>query len=216
MLIVNFKTYPQASGEGALKMAKMIYEEGLSRNVETVSCPQVVDLRGVSESTKGQVWAQHVDFVERGRATGWFPPEVAQEAGASGVLLNHSEHRLSSDDLAGVHKRCRDIGLITLIFADGLEEAKRVSELSPNFVGYEPPELVGSTETSVAKSRPEVIRDVVEALPDTKIIVGAGVKDSNDVRVSMELGAVGVALASSVIKAQDPYGVLSELMEGFG
>ena len=47
-----------------------------------------------------------------------------------------------------------------------------------------------------------------------KLLVGAGVKNGEDVRLAIELGAKGVLLASGVTKASDPKAVLLDLASG--
>lgn len=214
MIFVNFKTYREASGESAVSLAKTIFEVSKSSGVEMVACPQTVDLREVAK-VGCSVWAQHVDGQGRGRATGWMPPEVAKEAGATGTLLNHSEHKLSVGILGETLVRCKEAGLTTLVFADAPQEALMVAEFTPNFLAYEPPELIASPDTSVARSKPEIIEDVVKAIPNIPILVGAGVKDSQDVRISLERGAKGVGFSSAVILSQDPRKVLEDLATRF-
>lgn len=215
MIFVNFKTYDASSTKKATSLAHKACDVSNDLKVEIIVCPQAVDLKEVVEVSDHEVWAQHVDYFERGRATGWFPAEVAKEVGAKGTLLNHSEHKLDFDILQKTVKRCKEVGLKTLIFADSLEEAKKVSQLKPDWIGYEPPELVGSKTTSVARSKPDVIEKIVKALPETKILVGAGVKDQEDVRVSLERGAKAVGVASAVVLSDNPEAVLQDLASGF-
>lgn len=215
MIFVNFKTYKDASGDNAIKLASTMYDVAGESGIEIISCPQAVDLREVVGASNHPVWAQHVDAEERGRATGWLPPEIAKETGAEGTLLNHSEHKLSVGQLGEAMSRCKEIGLKTLVFADSVEEAKIVAKFKPDFIGYEPPELVGSKTTSVALSKPDVIEKVVKALPDFKILVGAGIKSRDDIVISLKRGAKGVVPSSAVVKAQDPKKVLEDLVSGF-
>ena len=215
MIVVNFKTYQQASGEAAVKLTHSICDCAGETGVEIIVCPQAVDLRKVVAVSDHPVWAQHVDAVERGRVTGWFPPEVAKESGAVGTLLNHSEHKLSVGQLGETLARCKESGLKTLVFADSVEEAKVVSKFKPDYIGYEPPELVGSKTTSVARSKPDVIEKVVKAIADIPIFVGAGIKDKNDVLVSLKRGAKGVVPSSAVVLAKNPKKVLEDLAKGF-
>ncbi len=215
MIFVNFKTYKESSGKNAIDLAKTINDVSGNTGVEIVSCPQAVDLREVVKAASHPVWVQHVDVAERGRATGWFPPEIAKEAGAKGVLINHSEHKLSVGQLGETMTRCRDVGLETLVLADTVEEAKAAAKFQPDWIGYEPPELIASKTTSVARSKPEVLECVVKAIPEVPILVGAGIKDKNDVLVSIKRGAKGIVLSSAVIKAENPQKVLEDLAEGF-
>lgn len=215
MIFVNFKTYPQATGANALKIAQAIKSVSEETGVDIIACPQLVDIYEVSKILPGKTWTQHVDFVARGQATGWLPVEVAKESGAAGTFLSHSEHKLPFDVIARTVEQCKITGLKTLLFTDSVEVGKQLSSLSPDYISYEPGELIASKETSVAKAKADVITSIVNLIPNVPIIVGAGVKDQNDVRVSVELGAKGVALASSVILAEDPKVVLKDLARGF-
>lgn len=215
MIIVNLKTYKEGSGPNALNLAKIISKVARESGVEIIICPQQVDFKEVVVSTDFAVWAQHVDSVTRGKTTGWFPPEIAKELGATGTLLNHSEHKITFEELKKTIFRCREIGLKVAAIANSLEEAKKVSELEPDFLGYEPPEFVGSTTTSVAMAKPEVIKAVVDAVSPLKVLVGAGVHREEDIIVSRKLGAVGVILATDVVLAQNPEKELRKLVEGF-
>jgi triosephosphate isomerase len=190
MFLVNFKTYSESTGNNSLELLRDMEDIASEFDTKLIACPQAVDLRDVVEkSDKVKVWSQHVDPPKRGRATGWLTPELVKECGAQGSLLNHSEHKLSVGVLGETVARCREVGLKVLIFADSVEEAKMAAQFKPDYVSYEPPELVGSKDSSVAKAKPEIIKNIVEAVPDIPIIVGAGVKDVEDVRVSLKLGA---------------------------
>lgn len=216
MFIINFKTYKEASGENAKRLVQVIDEVVMeNKNVSFVSCPQAVDIRNCVSIANHKIWMQHVDSGERGRQTGFVPVEIAKEIGAVGTLLNHSEHKLSVGVLGETMARCKEIGLKTLVFADGLEEAVMVSKFQPDFIGYEPPELVGSKETSVSKSKPEVIEKVVKEVQSAPIIVGAGVKEKQDVEVALKLGAKGIAIASAVVLADDQKKIINELTSSF-
>lgn len=215
MIVVNFKTYKEASGKNAIQLAQTICVVAGDTGVEIISCPQAVDLKEVVKASDHPVWVQHIDATPRGRATGWLPAEIAKEAGAEGTLLNHSEHKLSVGQLGETLVRCKEVGLKTLVFADSVEEAKVVAKFKPDYIGYEPPELIASKTTSIARSKPEVIEKVVRALPSAKILVGAGIKDKSDVEISLKRGAMGIVPSSAVVLAKNPKEVLRDLAEGF-
>ncbi len=76
---------------------------------------------------------------------------------------------------------------------------------------------MGSKTTSVAKEKPEVISQAVtlaraKGIP---LIVGAGIKSMEDVQKSVELGAAGIAVASSIVVSENPRQEIMELIEGF-
>jgi len=214
MILINFKTYLQSTDQLGKALAQKLDDVAANSKVPIVICPQAFDLKDMLSFNHLKVWLQHVDPESQGQATGFIVPEIAKQIGAAGVVLNHSEHKLEFELLQKTVKRAREANLKILIFAADPAEAKKVSDLQPDFIGYEPPELIGSQDTSVAEAKPEVISKVVEAV-DTPVLVGAGVKNSKDVKVCLERGAAGVALASGIVKAEDPAAVLADLLSAF-
>lgn len=215
MLFINFKTYKESSGASSVTLANSAFDLSKEFGVPMIVCPNLTDMKDIARIYGGGTWAQHCDFDERGRATGWLPPELLKEIGVTGVVLNHSEHKLPFENLKKIVERVRNLDLKVLVFADSLEESVAVSALTPDWIGYEPPELVASKDTSVARSKPEVIEKVVKAVPNVPILVGAGVKSQEDVRVSLKLGARGIGVASGVVLAPDQKSAIRDLLMGF-
>jgi len=218
MIFVNYKTFEEGSGPKALLLTKVLEGVAKESQVKIIPVVQTIDAESVISSTTIEVWIQHVDPVSYGAHTGWTLPEEAARVGVSGVFLNHSEHKFDDfDALKTANEKATSINLKTLIFAGSLEELKKIIGLTPTYVAYEPPELVGSTTTSVAQSQPEIISQAVEIAKSAglPLIVGAGIHSTDDVRKSLELGAVGVAVATDVVKAVNPQKELTELTEGF-
>ena len=218
MIFVNYKIYEEATGERAVSLTKILEGVAQEARIKIIPVVQAADIKEVVASTTLEVWTQKIDPVEFGAHTGSIIPEAVLEDGALGTFLNHSEVKFASfDDLASAADRAKEVGLKTLIFAKDLNELKNVCSLNPNFVAYEPPELIGSTSVSVAQARPEIISQAHEIANAAGIplIVGAGVHSQEDVRKSLELGAVGVAVATDIVKAEDPRQELLDLVEGF-
>lgn len=218
MIFINYKTYEEGSGEKALLLTKKLEEVAHESQVKIIPVVQAIDAEMVLSFTTLEVWIQHVDPFNYGSHTGWVIPEEVAKIGISGVFLNHSEHKFSDfESLKIANEKAKEVNLKTLIFAGNLEELKSVITLKPTFVAYEPPELIGSVDTSVARSQPEIISQASEIarISGEPLVVGAGVSSMEDIRKSLELGAVGVALATAVVKAPDPKAKLLELVEGF-
>lgn len=217
MIFVNFKTYEQGSGQKAIALTKILEEVAHVTQVKIIPVVQIIDAEMVVNSTSLEVWIQHIDPVSYGPYTGWTLPEEAIRIGLRGVFLNHSEHKFSDWELGKAVARCREVDLKTTVFAGNLDELKQVLELKPTYVAYEPPELIGSTEISVAEAAPEVIAkaSVLAKEAGVPLIVGAGINSREDVKKSLELGAVGVAVATDVVKAEDPRREIEDLTEGF-
>lgn len=218
MIFVNYKAYEEASGERAVALTKILEEVAHETQVKIIPVVQIIDAEMVIASTTLEVWIQHVDPIAFGAHTGWTLPEEAAKIGVSGVFLNHSEHKFDNfDNLYAANEKAMAANLKTLIFATDLTELRKVCDLAPTYVAYEPAELVGSTTTSVAEARPEIISQASEiakgfGLP---LVVGAGIHSQEDIRKSLSLGAVGFAVATDIVKAADPKRELLDLVEGF-
>jgi triosephosphate isomerase len=51
VILVNFKTYKEASGKNAISLAHTIRDVATDTGVEIISCPQAVDLREVVKAS---------------------------------------------------------------------------------------------------------------------------------------------------------------------
>jgi triosephosphate isomerase len=218
MIFVNYKAYEEGTGARAISLTKIIEEVVRETQIKIIPAVQSTDIKEIVGSTTLEIWAQKIDAVEPGAHTGAIIAESVLEDGAAGTFLNHSEARFETfDELAKASDRAKSVGLKTLIFAKDLEELKNICSLTPTFVAYEPPELIGSISTSVAKAQPEIISKAVEIAKTASLplIVGAGVHEMFDVKKSLEMGATGVAVATDIVKATDPKKELLDLVEGF-
>jgi triosephosphate isomerase len=213
VIIVNFKTYRQATGYRAINLARTCRRVMDDTGIRIVAVPQVADLRNCVE-TGAECWVQHVDPVEPGKNTGWITMEDVEEAGAMGTLLNHAEHKLDTGVLEKTMQLIAGRAFEGCICAADLEEVKKVAELRPNYIAYEPPELIGNTEKSVASEKPEVIEKAVQ-MSQYPILIGAGVHSADDVKVGLRLGARGILVSTDVVLAEAPETRLRELATAF-
>jgi triosephosphate isomerase len=212
-IIVNFKLYEQATGESAVELAKIHEKVAKDTGASIGVAVCALDLARVCEAVSIPVFAQHVDPVSYGSGTGHILPDLVKEYGAYGTLLNHAEYKLESETLRKSIEMAREVGLYTVVCADTPEEGRRISEFLPDLIAVEPPELIGG-DISVSRAEPLIVEKAVELIGENRVLVGAGVKDGEDVRIALSLGAVGVLLASGVTKASDPYSVLLDLVSG--
>lgn len=218
MIFVNYKTYEQGSGANAVALTKILEEVARVAQVKIIPVVQIIDAEMVIASTTLEVWIQHVDPIGYGAHTGWTLPEEAAKIGVSGVFLNHSEHKFDNfDNLYLANEKAMTANLRTLIFASDILELNRICDLAPTYAAYEPAELVGSTTTSVTEAKPEIILQAVEVSKSFSLplVVGAGIHSQEDIRKSLEMGAVGFAVATDIVKAEDPKKELLDLVEGF-
>ena len=218
MIFVNYKAYEEGTGEKAIALTKILESVAHETQIKIIHVVQAPDMKEIVSSTTLEVWTQKVDAVEFGAHTGSIVAEAVVEDGAIGTFLNHSEMRFTNfDELAKASDRAKTAGLKTLIFANDIQELKNITSLSPTYLAYEPAELVGSSTVSVSSAKPEIIKEAAEIakLAGIPLIVGAGIRSIDDIRKSLELGAVGFAVASSILKSQDPRKEIMELTEGF-
>ncbi len=215
-LIINLKTYEESSGKSALKIAKICNElkrDAAKRGVEIVLCPQLLDLRWVVEE-KVSVYSQHVDDYNYGAHTGYVVPNAVKKAGAKGTLINHSEHRLNLKKIEEEVKIAKKLGLEVCVCARDAAKAKMIAQFKPDFIAVEPKELIGG-DISISTAKPQLISKSVEAVGKVPLLVGAGVKNSVDVRKAVELGAKGILVASGVVKASNVKKAIVDLLAGF-
>lgn len=213
ILITNFKTYLEATGENALYLAK-IHEKVASFSGKNIAIAvQTADIFRVSQNVDIPVFAQHVDNIGYGANTGWNLPYAIKEAGATGVIINHSEHRFNSlEEVKSIVENCHKISLKTCVCVENDEEGKKISEIcSPDFIAVEPPYLIGG-DISISTAEPKLISNSVDNI-NGNVLVGAGIKTSQDIEVAIKLGAKGILLASGVVKSKNPEDVLNDLVK---
>lgn len=213
LMIVNFKIYEQGTGQAALELAKIHQQVAQETGASIAIAVNAVDLRAIVEAVNIPVFAQHVDPITYGSHTGHLLPDLVKEAGAYGTLLNHAECPMEDMALRRAITMAKQAGLFTVVCANTPEKAAQILEFNPDMIAVEPPELIGG-DISVSKAGPEIIERAVQLIGENRTLVGAGVKDTEDVRIALNLGASGVLLASGVVRAADPYAVLMGLVSG--
>jgi triosephosphate isomerase len=214
LFLINFKNYRQAF-EGFpglyqdLETVAKKYPE-----VQTCFAPPPLLAARITDVTTIPLWAQHSDPLPLERGTGFLPVGAGKQLQLAGTLLNHSEHPLSNEDLAKAVKMSKEIGLPTVVFAASVEAILAIRELEPDYIAYEPPELVGG-DISVTSARANIIPEALETAQHIPLLVGAGIHETKDIEVSSELGAIGVAISSAIVTAPKPAEVLDELLSAF-
>jgi len=216
LILVNFKTYIEATGKRALELAKIAEKVSRETDVCIAVAPQFTDIPTISKEVEIPVFAQHIDPVTPGSSTGRILAEALREAGAIGTLINHSERQLILGDIAKVIRRAKEAELTTCVCANDPEVSAAVATLNPDMLAIEPPELIG-TGIPVSKAKPEIVTGTIRLVrkinPNVTILCGAGITSGEDVAAALKLGTKGVLLASGIVKAKDPYKVLVEMAE---
>ncbi|HIJ98662.1 TPA: triose-phosphate isomerase [archaeon] len=215
IVILNFKAYKQAIGDGALKLAQIAKEVSQQTGVRIIVAPQHTEISKTSLII--ETIAQNIDPIDPGRGTGYLLADSVLQNGGIGSILNHSEHKMDFRELGVAVTKMREIGLKSFVCAKDTEEARQIAFLNPDFIAVEPPELIG-TGKSVSTTQPEVVKNSVNAIQQVnkkvKILCGAGISNGLDAKKAKELGTEGVLLASAFVLAKDPKAVLLEIANG--
>ncbi len=216
-LLVNFKTYLEATGKRAVELSRTIEQVANSYNVNVGVAPQFCDIAPIAAQVQVPVFAQHVDPIAPGAHTGHVLAEAVKAAGGSGTLVNHSERTVLTSDIEKSVAHTHEIGLSTVVCAATPALAATVALCKPDMIAIEPPELIGSGR-AVSKERPEIVSDAVRKIRavnhEVGILCGAGVTTGKDVYAALKLGAQGVLVASGVVKAARPEDVMVDFCKG--
>jgi triosephosphate isomerase len=200
-------------GEGMLALAKAAERASLKYDVRIIITPQYSDISMLASKTPGLlVFAQHMDPLDAGRGLGSVLPEAVKAAGAVGVMLNHAEKPMTVSDLHRAVKRAREVGLISIVCADSIEEAAAIAHFSPDIIVAEPSELIGTGKTSDREYVLATTNAIKAVNPDIQILQAAGIKNGDDVYRVIAAGAEATGSTSGIIKAEDPEAMIDEMI----
>lgn len=210
MIVINFKNY---STNLKLIARAHLVEKYLSKAIIAVP---TTDIFEITAETKLKVFAQHIDWQRKGRATGFIIPEEIKDDGAVGSLLNHSEHKLNLSVIKKTMKRTSQAKLKIILCAASITEARAFIKLKPWAIAFEDPKLVG-TGKSITHYRSDEVRKFAQLFKNKKIIslCGAGIHDAEDVKAAKKLGCKGVLISSAIAAAPTKKAekLLKELMK---
>ncbi len=214
ILIVNLKTYFDSTDD-ALRIAEIAKKIMRETKTNIVLTPSHLSLRDIARIVP--TFAQSIDPIEIGAHTGHVLAHEVKNLGVLGTLLNHSEKKISHEEIRKSIEICRKINLISCVCAHSEEDAEKIAGLHPDIILAEPPELIGG-DISVTTANPDIVKNSVRIVksisPETRVLCGAGVKSGDDVRKAIELGADGVGVASGIVKARDIEAAMRDIVGG--
>ncbi len=215
IVILNYKTYLESSGEKALELAQALKSASEESGITMVASPQAADIYRIQDQISLPIFAQHIDPITPGGHTGSNLIETLIEAGISGSLINHSENRMKLADIDEVIQLCKKNDIESCVCTNNIQTSKAIATFNPDAVAVEPPELIGSG-IPVSQAQPEVVEESVSGVKsinkNIKVLCGAGISTGDDMAAAMDLGADGVLLASGIVKAQNPKEALLDLV----
>ena len=213
MIFLALKTYKETTSNEGIKKLSSVKKVSEEFNVPIIAVAQATEIYRIKKELDIEVWAQHIDPIDPGRNTGWISPFSVKEAGATGVLINHSEHKLKEEVILETIKKARQYNLKTLLIGQTVEMVKRFDSYDIDYLSFEKEDLIAST-ISMIDQQEETIKSLVKTIKHP-LIIGAGINDGEDARKSKAAGAAGILMATYFIQASDPEQKLKELAEGF-
>jgi len=216
IIIINFKTYLEATGTRAVELAKQAEKASKETGIQIAVAPQFCDIKAVAEAVEIPVYSQHIDPIKPGSSTGHVLAEAVREAGAVGTLINHSERQLKLADIDAIVKLANEKSLVSCVCTSNPPISAAAAYLNPDIISIEPPELIG-TGIAVSKAQPEVVTSTLRLVRKVNneaiVLCGAGISQGEDVSVALRLGTQGILVASSIVKAKDPYTIIREFAD---
>ncbi len=206
--IINLKTYIKGSAANALKLCKICDKlQKTFKHCEIIIAAQAPDIFRLSRACKIKIIAQHVDRITPGAHTGKILFYSVKEAGAKGVLINHSEDQRTLKEIQELVNECKKNNLNSIVCAINDKIGQAVAKFAPDFIAIEPPELIG-TKVSVSTARPNLIKNSVDSIKainsKIKVLCGAGIHSKRDISKALKLNADGILVASAIVKAKNP------------
>ena len=216
MFIINCKNYEEIAGEKIIKLAKIAEKISKKYKIKIAIAPPH-HLIPLITKFRIIVLAQHLDDKKVGSTTGFMIPEIIKKSKIDGSIINHSEHRITENEIKNLVKRLKKLKLKTVICVKNVSEAKKYAKINPTFIAIEPPELIG-TGRAISTEKPQLITNSINAVQSaknsTKLLCGAGIVSAEDVSRAVELGSKGILVASGVIKAKNWENILSDFSRG--
>lgn len=200
-------------GDDVLSLAKLADAASIKYDVDIIFTAPVVDIRRIAESTRRLfVFAPHMDALYPGRGLAEILPESLVAAGASGVMLNHSEKPLPLGLLAKTIQRAKETGLLSIVCADSTAEAAAVAHLGPDIIVAEPSDLIGTGQASGMDYVSASTRAVKDVNAGILVLQAAGISSGQDVYDVIAAGAEATGSSSGIVNAPDRAAMIDEMI----
>ena len=185
--VVNPKAY--LYGSDLQKLAKKTDELCKKYKFQCLFTAQLIDLPWVIEHCPHLLpCAQSMESLVPGRGMGHVLPEALAAAGVKATFLNHAENPMTIHELAATIARANEVGILTCVCADSVEEAQAIAELHP-----------------------DIMTCVKKISPKTKVLQAAGIHSGQNVFNAILWGADATGGTSGIVTAKDPFAVLDEM-----
>ena len=208
--VVNPKAY--LYGSDLQKLAKKTDELCKKYKFQCLFTAQLIDLPWVIEHCPHLLpCAQSMESLVPGRGMGHVLPEALAAAGVKATFLNHAENPMTIHELAATIARANEVGILTCVCADSVEEAQAIAELHPDIMTCELTSLIGTGKIVGKEYMMASTRAVKKISPKTKVLQAAGIHSGQNVFNAILWGADATGGTSGIVTAKDPFAVLDEM-----
>lgn len=200
-------------GDQILDLARIADEAAAKYDVRVIYTTPYADIRRVAENVKYlKVFAPHMDDIPVGRGLACVLGESLKAAGAVGVMLNHAERPLPASTLVRTLNRARELGLMSIVCADSMDETRAIAQLHPDMMVTEPTELIGTGQAADMFYVSASVAAIKAIDPNIGILVGGGISNGTDVYNTIMAGADATGSSSGIVKAADPGAMVHEML----
>jgi triosephosphate isomerase len=208
--VVNPKSY--LYGEELHRLAEKTNELAGRYDFQCLFTAQLIDLPWVVEHCPNLIpCAQMMESLKPGRGMGHVLPEALAAAGVKATFLNHAENPMTVGELAKTIVRAREVGILTCVCADSVEEAAAIAELHPDIMTCELNSLIGTGQIAGEDYIRQSTAAVKNVSPETMVLQAAGISTGQDVYDAIWYGGDATGGTSGIVAADDPFAVLEEM-----
>jgi len=213
IFVINPKN--EMHGDHLLDLALIADSSAANYDVQVILTCSPCDLYRISVATRHLfVFGQHIDPIVSGSTTGKILPEALQAAGAVGTMINHPETQMIFSDVQKSIVRAHACDLISLVFAQTLEQAVAVAWMKADMVMVEEPQFIASNTILDSSYIRQVTEAVLKVKSDMLVLQGAGIRSGMDVQQVIANGVQGTGSSSGIFKAENPQRMIVEMIEG--
>ena len=200
-------------GDDVLRIAKAADTAAVRYDVDVMLITPYTEIRRVAEQTERLiVLAPYMDLLRPGRGMADVLPEALQSAGTQGVVINHCERPVPLSTVSATIRRARELGLLSLVCVDTIEEARAVAILGPDIINPEPTELIGGQQASGMDYMQESVRAIKAIDPNIIVEQSGGITTPEQVYELVLAGMEAVGSASGVLRSADPIGMAEAMI----
>lgn len=210
--VVNPKSY--LYGEEIYRLAKKTDELAARYYFDVLFTAQLIDLPRIIETCPHLVpCAQFMESLTPGRGMGHVLPEALANAGVKATFLNHAEKPMTVHELAATIARADEVGILTVVCADSVEEGAAIAAFHPDVMVCELTGLIGTGKVAGEDYMRSSTEAVKKASPTTQVLQAAGIHSGENVYDAIRYGADGTGGTSGIVAADDPFATLEEMFE---